>query len=111
MDGTLYITGRPEWDELLNTDGTALLIGMVLDQQVAMEWAFAGPATLRTRLGHLDARRIAAMDVDDVIAVCSAKPAIHRFPVAMGRRIHELCTQLAERFDGEGTAVWRDVAS
>ena len=55
MRGTLYITGDPAADELLNTDGTALLIGMLLDQQVPMEWAFAGPATLRARLGHLDA--------------------------------------------------------
>ncbi len=109
VNGTLYITGRPEWDELLNTDGTALLIGMLLDQQVPMEWAFAGPATLHRRLGHLDAARIAAMGVDEFVAVCCDKPAIHRFPAAMGRRIHELCTQLVERFDGAGETVWRDV--
>ena len=64
MPGTLYITGDAEADGLLNHDGTALLIGMLLDQQVPMEWAFAGPATLRRRLGHLDAERIAARDVD-----------------------------------------------
>ena len=79
-------------DGLLNEDGTALLIGMLLDQQVPMEWAFAGPATLRTRLGHLDARRIAAMDVDAFVAVCATKPAIHRFPAVDGaphpRRLH-----------------------
>ena len=57
MEGTLYITGDAAADELLNTDGTALLIGMLLDQQVPMEVAFHGPATLRRRLGHLDARR------------------------------------------------------
>jgi uncharacterized HhH-GPD family protein len=67
--GTLYITGDERADALLNSDGTALLIGMLLDQQVPMEWAFTGPATLRDRLGHLDARRIAAMDPDEFVAV------------------------------------------
>ena len=86
MPGTLYITGNSEADALLNTDGTALLIGMLLDQQVPMEWAFLGPTTLRTRLGHLDATRIAAMSQDEFVAVCCDKPAIHRFPAAMGRR-------------------------
>ena len=60
--GTLFITGDKQADALLNRDGTALLIGMLLDQQVPMEWAFAGPATLKQRLGHLDAKQIAAMD-------------------------------------------------
>jgi len=107
--GTLYITGDEAADALLNTDGTALLTGMLLDQQVPMEWAFAGPATLRARLGHLDADRIAAMDVDDFVAVCCAKPAIHRFPAALGRRIHQLCVVLAERYGGVGANVWAGV--
>ena len=111
MPGTLYITGIAETDGLLNTDGTALLVGMLLDQQVPMEWAFAGPATLRLRLGHLDPERIAAMDVDDFVAVCAAKPAIHRFPAAMGRRIHELCRRLADEYGGEAENVWRDVTT
>ncbi len=109
MTGTLFITGDPEADALLNTDGTALLIGMLLDQQVPMEWAFTGPATLHRRLGHLDATRIAAMDPEAFIAVCSATPAIHRFPSSMGGRIHQLCVALAERFDGRGEQVWADV--
>lgn len=67
MAGTLYITGDATADQLLNTDGTALLIGMLLDQQVPMEWAFTGPATLQKRLGHLDARAIAAMDRDEFV--------------------------------------------
>jgi uncharacterized HhH-GPD family protein len=108
--GTLYITGDADADRLLNTDGTALLIGMLLDQQVPMEWAFAGPATLRRRLGHLDARRIAAMDVDDFVAVCCEKPAIHRFPAALGRRIHALCSVLAIEYGGLGSNVWTGVA-
>jgi len=109
--GTLFITGDPDADGLLNRDGTALLIGMLLDQQVPMEWAFAGPATLQRRLGHLDAARIAAMDVDGFVAVCCAKPAIHRFPASLGRRIHQLCTALVEHHGGRGDLVWRDVDS
>src|SRR3954452_18448108 len=111
MPGTLYITGDKAADGLLNEDGTALLIGMLLDQQVPMEWAFTGPATLRKRLGHLDARKIAAMDVDEVVAVCSEKPAIHRFPGAMGKRIHQVCTVLADEYDGKAANIWKDVDS
>jgi len=110
MAGSLFITGDPEADGLLNSDGTALLIGMLLDQQVPMEWAFAGPATLRARLGHLDATRIAAMEVEDFVAVCCQKPAIHRFPASLGRRIHQLCTVLATEYGGRGEAVWEGVA-
>ena len=110
MRGSLYITGDPDADGLLNGDGTALLIGMLLDQQVPMEWAFAGPATLRRRLGHIDAARIAAMDVEDLVAVCCEKPAIHRFPASLGRRIHQLCTALTDSYGGRGEAVWDDVS-
>ncbi|HEY0689455.1 MAG TPA: HhH-GPD-type base excision DNA repair protein [Kribbella sp.] len=111
MPGTLYITGDKAADGLLNEDGTALLIGMLLDQQVPMEWAFTGPATLRKRLGHLDARKIAAMDVDEFVAVCAEKPAIHRFPGAMGKRIHQVCTVLADEYDGTASNIWKDVDS
>jgi uncharacterized HhH-GPD family protein len=111
MNGTLFITGDVEADRLLNSDGTALLIGMLLDQQVPMEWAFTGPSTLRDRLGHLDARRIAEMTEDDFVAVCSQKPAIHRFPASMGRRVHQLCVALADHYDGAGDKVWADVTT
>lgn len=111
MGGTLYITGDRGADELLNADGTALMLGMLLDQQVPMEWAFAGPARLRERIGHLDAARIAAMAEDDLLAACCQKPAIHRYPAAMGRRIHELCAALTDRFDGRGEQVWVGVRS
>lgn len=109
--GTLYITGDEAADGLLNSDPNALLIGMLLDQQVPMEWAFAGPATLRQRLGHLDPRRIAAMDVDEFVAVCCEKPAIHRFPGSMGKRIHALCTALVDDYDGDAAAIWNGVDS
>jgi uncharacterized HhH-GPD family protein len=111
MPGTLYITGDAEADGLLNSDGTALLIGMLLDQQVPMEWAFTGPATLHRRLGHLDAAAIAAMTEDEFVAVCCAKPAIHRFPASLGKRIHAMCTVLAEEYGGDGANVWRDVST
>jgi uncharacterized HhH-GPD family protein len=108
MGGDLYITGNPEADELLNTDATALMIGMLLDQQVPMEWAFAGPHTLRGRLGHLDAARIAALTEDEVVAACCVKPAVHRFPASMGRRIHALSRVLADEYGGRAESIWAD---
>lgn len=106
MRGDLYITGDADADLLLNTDAMALLIGMLLDQQVPMEWAFAGPATLQRRLGHLDVARIAAMPEDDVVAVACAKPAIHRYPAVMARRIHALAVALVERYEGRPERLW-----
>ena len=111
MAGTLYITGDEGADRLLNTDGNALLIGMLLDQQVPMEWAFAGPSTLLDRLGHLDPYKIAAMDEDDFVDVCRDKPAIHRFPGSMGKRIHQLCRVLVDDHDGAATNIWAEVDS
>jgi uncharacterized HhH-GPD family protein len=109
MPGTLYITGDTAADKLLNTNANALLIGMLLDQQVPMEWAFAGPATLRQRLGHLDPKKIAAMDVDDFVAVCCEKPAIHRFPGSMGKRIHAVCEALVADYRGNAANIWKGV--
>lgn len=109
MDGTLYITGDRTADALLNSNGTALLIGMLLDQQVPMEWAFNGPHVLKKRLGHLNPRRIAAMDPDDFLAVCTEKPAIHRFPRAMAARIQGLCSELSTHWGNKGENMWRDV--
>jgi uncharacterized HhH-GPD family protein len=108
VPGDLYITGDPDTDTLLNTDANALMIGMLLDQQIPLEWAFAGPATLRRRLGHLDPRLIAARSEDEFVAVCCEKPAVHRFPASMGRRIHAMCAVLTERYDGRADAIWAD---
>jgi uncharacterized HhH-GPD family protein len=109
---TMPITGDPAADKLLMTDPLALLIGMLLDQQVPMEWAFKGPATLKERLGgDLDTGKIAAMSEDDVIALFVAKPALHRYPAAMAKRTHALCQFLVEHYDGDAGAVWRDVES
>ena len=109
MPGTLFITGDTAADALLNSDGLALLVGMLLDQQVPMEWAFHGPATLQARLGRLDAEAIAAMDVDSFVAVCCERPAIHRFPAAMGRRIHELSRTLVDAYGAQAERVWDGV--
>jgi uncharacterized HhH-GPD family protein len=111
MPGTLFITGDETADGLLNSDGNALLLGMLLDQQVPMEWAFAGPAKLHDRLGHLDPQQIASMDVDDFLLVCVEKPAIHRFPGSMGKRIHSVCEALVADYEGDATNIWVDVNS
>jgi uncharacterized HhH-GPD family protein len=111
MVGTLYITGDEAADGLLNTDGNALLFGMLLDQQVPMEWAFTGPATLEQRLGHLDPAKIAAMDVDEFVEVCRQKPAIHRFPASMGKRIHAVACALVDDYGGDAANIWADVSS
>lgn len=108
MPGTLYITGDEVADSLLNTDANALLLGMLLDQQVPMEWAFQGPATLRQRLGHLDPTKIAAMELDGFVTLCCEKPAIHRFPGSMGKRVHQVCTALVDLHDGDAANLWND---
>jgi uncharacterized HhH-GPD family protein len=103
----LPVTGNPEADELLVSDPFALLVGMLLDQQVPMEWAFKGPYTLKERLGgELDARKLAAMDPDEVEALFKAKPALHRFPGSMGKRTYALAQTVAEDYDGDAAAIW-----
>jgi len=106
----VFITGDAEADDLLNSDGTALLIGMLLDQQVPLEWAFAGPAKLRTRLGHLDSTRIAALPEARFVAVACEVPAIHRFPAVMARRIQAMCAVLHAEWHSDGANMWADVA-
>ncbi|MCU1379178.1 MAG: hypothetical protein JWN29_2161, partial [Acidimicrobiales bacterium] len=111
MIETFYITGDPDADQLLHDDPLALLLGMLFDQQVPMEWAFASPAKLKERLGGLDANAIAAMDQEAFVSVCCEKPAIHRFPGSMGKRAHELCQVLSEEYDGDTAAIWNGVDS
>lgn len=106
---TFYITGDPDADGLLARDPLALLIGMLLDQQVPMEWAFASPARLAERLGgRLDAGEIAALDPDELEAVFKERPSLHRFPGSMARRTWELCRHLAETYGGRAERVWTD---
>ncbi len=112
MKGTLAITGDRDADRLLNTDPLALLIGMLLDQQVPMEWAFKSPAVLKQRLGgKLDAAEIAAMDSEELVAIFCAKPALHRFPASMARRAHDLCVVVAKTYDGSAEKIWKDAKS
>ena len=101
-------TDRPEANQLLEADPLALLIGLVLDQQVKMEKAFAGPYDLKQRLGHLDARRIATMDPDALDKVFRQRPALHRFPGSMGRRVQALCQAVVKDYGGDAGAVWRE---
>ncbi len=108
---SIPITGDPEADRLLVEDPLALLMGMLLDQQVPMEWAFKGPHTLKERLGRLDAPSIAAMAPDDVEAVFKQKPALHRFPGSMGKRAHALCQVLVDDYDGDAAKVWKGAKS
>lgn len=106
--GTLWITGDPEVDGLVNTDPLALLIGMLLDQQVAIELAFRGPHRIQERLGvPLDAATIAGWDPDAFTALCCEKPAIHRFPAVMAGRIQELCAHVADEYDGRPERIWQ----
>jgi len=104
---TFPVTGDPAADQLLVDDPLALLIGMLLDQQVPMEWAFKGPYTLLGRLGGLDAHAIAAMSPDELDEVFRAKPALHRFPSAMAKRTHALCQHLVEHYDGKAAKIWQ----
>lgn len=110
MAAPLHFTGNAEADELIGRDPLALLIGFVLDQQVTVPTAFAGPLKLQQRLGGLDARAIAATDPQRLEEVFREKPAIHRFPGNMAKRVQELCAVVAEDYDGDAARVWGDAA-
>jgi uncharacterized HhH-GPD family protein len=105
----MWVTGDAEADRLLTEDDNALLIGMILDQQVPMEKAFSGPLVIAQRMGGaLDVAAIAASDEEDFVALCSRPPAIHRFPASMAKRVRQCCQVLMERYDGQAANVWRD---
>ncbi len=110
MQGDLAVTGNPEADRLLNTDPLALLIGMLLDQQVPMEWAFSSPLKLRERLGgRLEAAAIAAMPLDELETVFKGPPALHRYPGSMAKRTQQLCQHVVDEHGGDPAAVWTGV--
>ncbi|MFE0175201.1 HhH-GPD-type base excision DNA repair protein [Streptomyces sp. NPDC059002] len=113
MDVTLRLAQQADADELLGRSPLAALVGMLLDQQVPMEWAFAGPYTIAQRMGadDLDAHDIAAYDPEEFAALLSAKPAVHRYPGSMAKRIQQLCQYLVEHYDGDATAVWEGVGT
>lgn len=101
-------TENEEANKLLDTDPLALLIGMVLDQQVKMEKAFSGPYELKQRLGGLDAREIASMDPERLDRVFRERPALHRFPGNMARRVQAMTQAVVKDYGGDAGAVWRD---
>jgi uncharacterized HhH-GPD family protein len=101
-------TQDPAANALLESDPLALLVGMVLDQQVKMEKAFGGPYELKRRLGHLDARRIATMDPHELDQVFRERPALHRFPGTMARRVQAMCAAIVKDYGGEAESVWRE---
>lgn len=107
MSPTLHLVGDPEADALLAEDPFALLIGMLLDQQVPMESAFAGPKKLVDRLGDLNVETIATADPEEFAAVCATTPAVHRFPASMAKRIQGLAEYLVENYDGKPDQIWR----
>lgn len=102
----LHITGDAAADALLSSDPLALLIGMLLDQQVAMETAFAGPAKLRDRLGVLDAAGLKDHDPDDLVEVFKRPPAVHRYPGSMAGRVQALTAAVVDEWGGDASAIW-----
>ena len=103
----LYLSGESDADALLSRDPLALLIGMVLDQQIPLEWAFAAPAKLRERLKHeLDAAEIAGYEEEKLIRMFTGPPALHRFPGSMAKRVQQMCRHLVDEYDGDAASVW-----
>ncbi len=102
----LSITGDAEADALLDQSPFALLVGMLLDQQIAMETAFAGPAKLRDRLGSLDPAGIAALDPDKLVEVMKQTPSVHRFPGSMAGRLQSLASAIVSDWGGDTAAIW-----
>ena len=107
MAERLYFTDEPEACELIAQDPFALLVGFAIDQQLPVQKAFAGPLALKRRLGTLDPRRLAALDLEPAFR---EKPAIHRFPGSMAQRVRELAAVVSEDYDGDASRIWREAA-
>jgi uncharacterized HhH-GPD family protein len=106
----LHFTGNDDADRLLADEPLALLIGFALDQQVTVPTAFLGPLKLKERLGALDARAIAELDPTELESAFREKPAVHRFPGTMARRVQELCAALVDEYGGDAARVWSEAA-
>jgi uncharacterized HhH-GPD family protein len=102
----LQLVQDPAADALLASNPLALLIGMMLDQQIPMEVAFAGPKKIADRIGGFDAELIAGYNPDEFVALCSKTPAIHRFPGSMAKRVQVLAQIIVDEYDGDAAAVW-----
>ena len=112
MKPTLFLAQDPPADALLATNPLALFVGLVLDQQIPLERAFAAPYELTQRLGQdLDAAELAAYDPDKLAAVFAQPPALHRFPAAMAGRVQELARRIVDTYDGDPAAVWTGAAT
>lgn len=104
---TLQLAQHAEADALITRDPLALLIGMVLDQQIPLEKAFTSPWVLKERLGHdYDAAEIAAYDPDGLAAIFTKPPALHRFPGSMAKRVQAVCQHIVDNYGGDAAAVW-----
>ena len=108
MPERLYFTDSDAANELIARDPLALLIGFVLDQQVTVQKAFSGPLAIQERVGTLDAARLAATDLEPAFR---ERPAVHRFPGAMAKRVQALCAHVAEHYDGDAARVWTGAGS
>ena len=108
----LHLSQNTEADALLSENTFALLVGMVLDQQVPLEWAFASPLELQRRLGTaLDAGGLAHLDPEALAAAFSAKPALHRYPGSMAARVQEMAKLVADRYQGRTEGIWDGATS
>ena len=108
----LYLSNEPEANTFIAADPLGLLIGLVLHQQIPTEKAFHSPLVLRNRLGtDLDATAIAAMEPEALEAVFKEKPALHRFPGSMAKRVQGVCEHIVENYDGSVTGLWDGVTS
>lgn len=108
MTDTLWMTGDDAADRLLDDDPLALLLGMLLDQQVPMETAFVGPAKIADRMGGLDVHRIADADPEQFAALCATPPAVHRYPGSMAGRIQAVARAVVDEYDGDVERIWTD---
>jgi len=108
MTDRLHFTGNDEADRLLVDDPFALLVGFALDQQVTVQQAFVGPLRIQQRLGTLDAAQIAATDPGRLEEVFRERPAIHRFPGSMAKRVQALCALVADEYDGDASRLWTE---
>jgi uncharacterized HhH-GPD family protein len=107
MPDRLHFTDDDEANALIASDPMALLVGFVLDQQVTVQKAFAGPLALKERLGSIDAATLADADLEPVFR---ERPAIHRFPGSMAKRVHDLAEHVRDRYDGDAARIWTDAA-
>jgi uncharacterized HhH-GPD family protein len=108
MPDRLYFTDSDEANALIAEDPLALLIGFALDQQVTVQKAFSGPLAIKERVGTLDAARLAATDLEPVFR---ERPAIHRFPGSMAKRVQALAAHVAQHYDGDAARIWTDASS